>query len=402
MSSVRIAVVAEFYPRAADPVLGVWAHRQALAAQSAGAEVHVLVLYRPIPPQATPRRALPAATRAMLAQPRDTVLDGLPVTYVRFAAPPRGRSYEQWGRWAQRPLARALDRLHRTFPFDLVHAHNAVPAGDAVRRGGAAGRAPLVISVHGGDVFHTALRSERGAAAVRESLQAAQLVLANSTQIEQRARALGAQRTRVVHLGADVPAHPGAGVGPEATAHGVTLVTIAHLVPRKRHGDVLRAMWSLRDSDPRLRYLIIGDGPQRAELQELAARLELTHRVVFAGQLPHQQALVRAAEEGAVFVMPSTDEALGVAYLEAMAAGLPTIGCTGEPGPEEIAATGEGMLLVPPADVEALAAMIAALTSDRRYRQAVGDGARATVAASFTWEICGAATVAAYEAALGR
>jgi redox-sensitive bicupin YhaK (pirin superfamily) len=41
---VRVAVVAEYYPRAADPVLGVWAHRQALAARDAGADVRVLVL----------------------------------------------------------------------------------------------------------------------------------------------------------------------------------------------------------------------------------------------------------------------------------------------------------------------------------------------------------------------
>ena len=50
---VKVAVVAEFYPRQSDPVLGVWAHRQALAAQAAGAEVHVLVLHRLVPPRAS-------------------------------------------------------------------------------------------------------------------------------------------------------------------------------------------------------------------------------------------------------------------------------------------------------------------------------------------------------------
>ena len=47
---MRVAVVAEFYPRADDPVLGVWAHRQALAARDAGADVRVLVLHRLVPP----------------------------------------------------------------------------------------------------------------------------------------------------------------------------------------------------------------------------------------------------------------------------------------------------------------------------------------------------------------
>ncbi|MGA8363163.1 MAG: hypothetical protein WB709_01435, partial [Solirubrobacteraceae bacterium] len=52
---MRVAVVAEFYPSRRDPVLGVWAHRQALAARDAGAEVHVLVLHRLVPSRATLR-----------------------------------------------------------------------------------------------------------------------------------------------------------------------------------------------------------------------------------------------------------------------------------------------------------------------------------------------------------
>ena len=46
---MRVAVVAEYYPRRRDPVLGVWAHRQALAARDAGAEIRVLALERPLP-----------------------------------------------------------------------------------------------------------------------------------------------------------------------------------------------------------------------------------------------------------------------------------------------------------------------------------------------------------------
>ena len=53
---MRVAIVAEYYPRAADPVLGVWAHRQALAARDAGADVRVLVLHRPVPSRAAVAR----------------------------------------------------------------------------------------------------------------------------------------------------------------------------------------------------------------------------------------------------------------------------------------------------------------------------------------------------------
>jgi glycosyltransferase involved in cell wall biosynthesis len=357
---VKVAVVAEFYPWAEDPVLGVWAHRQAIAARDAGADVRVFVLHRLIPPKAdfTPR-----SFAAKLRQPRRAQLDGIAVEYVPFVSPPRGRSYGSWGAWAARPLARAL----RRHDFDLVHAHNAVPAGDAVLR--ARVTKPLVVSVHGGDVFFTV---KRWPEPVRRALAAARLVLANSTGV---AEMTGVEHMRVVHLGTEIP---------RETAPGDGVVTVAHLDPRKRHADVIRAL------PGGVRYEIVGDGPERERLEALA-----DDRVTFHGQLPPAEAqeVVRRCR---VFAMPSSDEAFGVAYVEAMAAGLPAIGCAGEPGPEEIARCGEGIRLVPRGDLDALrAALVECLEAPN-----LGAKARRTVERHFTWEQCGRATVAAYEEAL--
>ena len=362
-----MAVVAGFYPSLRDPVLGIWAHRQALAAREAGAEIQVLVLHRLVPPRASLADGPAAAAKALAARVSEPVsqqLDGLPVTYVPYASPPRERFYPAWGRWAATPLGLALRRLRRSFAFELVHAHNAVPAADAVRI--AAGGVPLIVSVHGGDVLHTALRGPSGAAAVRRGLGAAQLVLANSQGIAELAQASGARETRVVHLGADLPppAHSAQPGGPQS------LVTVGHLVARKRQADVLRALAVLGPRHPQLRYMIIGDGPERGALEALARRLEVAGRVEFLGQLEPAETL-RRARTATLFVMPSTEEAFGVAYVEAMAAGIPAIGCRGEPGPEEIAAAGDGLVLVPPGDIERLTQRIDELLSDaQRLREA--------------------------------
>ena len=388
---MRVAIVAEFYPRAADPVLGVWAHRQAIAARDAGADVRVVVLHRPIPPLSAARRGPRTAfqaTRSALAQPPRATIDGIEITYVPFVAPPRPGSYGNWGRWAAPSLAIALRALRRRFAFDLVHAHNAVPAGEAVRRA-SIGR-PLVVSVHGGDVFHTAPGSAAGGEAVRAALGCARLVLANSAGIERRCRVLGAPATRVVHLGTDLPAERA------APYREPTVVTTGHLIARKRHADVVRAVASLSRSHPALRYLVVGDGPEREALRDLAVKLGIAPRVELAGQLPHQEAL-RRTRRAHVLAMPSTDEAFGVAYVEAMAGWLPAIATRGEPGPEEIVSVGGGLTLVPAGDVDAIAAAIGALLDDRE----AGGQARATVERAFSWEQCGAATVAAYEQALG-
>jgi glycosyltransferase involved in cell wall biosynthesis len=396
VTAPKVLVVAEFYPSRRDPVLGVWAHRQALAARDAGADVRVLALHRLIPPRASlaggPASGA-AALAGMLREPRRQVRDGLAVDYLPYVSPPRDRWYASWGAWAAPAVAYALRRLRRKFPFELIHAHNAVPAGEAVRIARAS--VPLVISVHGGDLLYTAPRSEAGAQAVARAFAGARLVLANSHGIAEMARGRGAGETRVVHLGADLPAasRPPRGDGPPA------LVTVAHLVARKRHADVVRALAVLGPKHPALRYAIAGDGPERVALEGLAARLGVAGRVDFHGQLPPARA-VQLAQRSTLFVMPSTEEAFGVAYVEAMAGGVPAIGCRGEPGPEEIAAAGDGLVLVPPGDVERLTQRIDELLDDPHRLREVGQRARATVAAHFTWERCGEQTLAAYEQAL--
>ncbi|HJS95883.1 MAG TPA: glycosyltransferase family 4 protein [Solirubrobacteraceae bacterium] len=399
---MRVAVVAEWYPSPGDPVLGIWAHRQAVAARDAGAEVRVLALRRPIPPLSVAREVfhIPPATHELSdwiegarTSLRPVTLDGLEVTPVPFVAPPRPISYGTWGYWAAPPLGRALDRLHRDWPFDVLHAHNLAPTGHAaarwVRRRGPA----FVVSCHGPDMIHVAVRTI-GQRACVAAMSAANLVMANSAWAARRCEAIAGRPlpVRIVHLGADVPP----AIAPR---NGQTrLVTVAHLVERKRHDVVLRALARL-EPERRPEYLVIGDGPCRSGLERLAGELDVADRVRFVGQLPNDRAVAEAAKCD-LFVMPGVEEPFGVAFVEAMAAGLPAIGSRGEGGPEDIAAAGPGMVLVQPDDADALAAEIARLTADRSELARLGAAARETVAANFTWERCGVETVAAYQAAL--
>ncbi len=401
---MRVAVVAEWYPSPGDPVLGVWAHRQAVATRDAGAEVRVLALRRPIPPLAVARELLsvPPATGALsnwIAGARTSLapmnLDRLSVVPVPFLAPPRPMSYGSWGYWMAPPLARALDRLYASWPFDVVHAHNLAPAGHAVARW-ARGRAPaFVVSTHGPDIIKVP-ETFVGRRTCVAAMAAADLVIANSRWAARRCQEIAERPLpiRVVHLGADVPAEP-------AARNGRTrIVTVAHLVARKRHDVVLRALARL-DPVRRPEYLVIGDGPCREGLERLAEELGVTDSVRFLGQLPNREAVARAAACD-LFVMPGVEEPFGVAFIEAMAAGLPAIGARGEGGPEDIAAAGAGMILVEPDDPGALAAAIERLASDPAERHRLGAAARETVAANFTWERCGAETIAAYQAAFAR
>jgi teichuronic acid biosynthesis glycosyltransferase TuaC len=406
---VRVAVLAEWYPSPADPVHGIWAHRQATAAAAHGAEVRVLALRRPVPPMSVARRLtrMPPDVSAVRHWAegarqalRPAMLDGLRIDPVPWLGPPRPLSYGTWGYWMMPSVAGALERLAAAWPFDVLHAHLLAPTGHAaahwIRRRRPQSRPAFVVSAHGGDMIHVPQASPVGRRAVLTALSQADLVLANSRWAERRCRELagGPLAVRVVYLGATLRPPP------PQRAGRLRLITVAHLQARKGHATVLRALAAL-DPEIRPQYTVIGDGEQRDRLERLTAQLGLADRVRFLGQRANEEAVAAMADSD-LFVMPGVEEPFGVAFVEAMAAGIPAVGGRGEGGPEDIAAAGEGLLLVTPGDVGELVSLIARLARDRVELRRLGARARETVAAHFTWDRCGEATVDAYRDALSR
>jgi len=400
---MRVCVVAEYYPRRRDPVLGVWAHRQALAARDAGAEVRVLALERPLPSAAALRdathgrlRGLGREARGFARQPRHDVLDGVEVEYVRFLSPPRGHAYGSWHRWARRPLGRALDRLRARWPFEVVHAHYAHLAGAAALPWTRAAGLPFVVSVHGGDLLAPTLASPESRETIAAVLRASAVTLCNSRATLDAAAGLAgsSRQMRTVHPPGTPPPVP----APPRRAEP-TVATLAHVIPRKRHADVLEAVALLEPRLPELRWVVIGDGPELPALRERALALGVATHVEWVGQLDPGVALQEVARCHAM-AMPSVDEAFGVAYVEALGCGVPAIGSAGEGGPEEIAAAGPGMLLAPARDPAALAEMLGWLLEDGERLEELSSAARRTAEEHFGLEACGRATVDAYREVL--
>jgi glycosyltransferase involved in cell wall biosynthesis len=256
-------------------------------------------------------------------------------------------------------------------------------------------RLPLAISVHGGDVLGPLVSTPQARARVGGVLRRASAVLCNSKDTLIRCSSLtgAAARMCVVHLGAEAPRL----LPPRRKQPAIA--TLGHVVARKRHVDVLHALTVLTARIPELRWVVIGDGPERAGLERLASQLGVADRIEWRGQLPPAHALEELARCH-VMALPSLDEAFGVAYVEALACGLPAIACRGEGGPEEIATFGEGLLLVTPRDPDALADCIGELLTDEARLNQLSDAARKTAADEFSWERCGRATVKTYARAI--
>jgi len=242
-------------------------------------------------------------------------------------------------------------------------------------------RGPLAITVHG-----TEVAPERGGirrALLRYTLRRADAVFAVSTfvqglvaKVEPRANVV------LIHSGVDV-------VG----AHGVrasrpTLLSVGRLVARKGFDRTIEALPEILSALPDAVYEIVGDGPQRSELEELVARLKLTDSVRFLGAVD-DDALRAAYARAWCFALPcrrigSDVEGFGLVYLEAAVAGLPSIGGRYS-GAEDAIVHEETGLLVDGNDAAAIAAAAIRLLGDPAYAARLGTRGAQRAEADFSW-----------------
>lgn len=170
---------------------------------------------------------------------------------------------------------------------------------------------------------------------------------------------------------------------PEQRADGKIMVgSVGVLEERKGHRDLLEAAATLKRQGVKLRIRIAGDGSLRQSLEQDAVRLGLKDDVEFAGLVADTPAFLDDID---IFVMPSLFEGLGVAALEAMAAGKPVI-ATRVGGLAESVVDGLTGILVPPRDPEALAGAIAKFAEQPKLAAAMGQRGRARVLDHFTLE----------------
>lgn len=141
-----------------------------------------------------------------------------------------------------------------------------------------------------------------------------------------------------------------------------TVVTVGRLSPQKNQRLLIEAFARL---DPGARLVIVGDGPERATLEALVARLRLDGAVTFTGHVSNPHAYTAAAD---VFVLPSKIEGCPLALIEALAVGCPSIATDCAPGPRAILAGGEFGVLVPPDDPAALVRALEDLLADEPRR----------------------------------
>jgi len=168
--------------------------------------------------------------------------------------------------------------------------------------------------------------------------------------------------------------------------------------PKKGLSVFIDAAAAVLQRVPRARFVLVGDGPARADLEARAARAGLGDRLRFAGGRRDVARLLSAYD---LFVQPSIWEGFGLTLVEAMAVGLPVV-ATDVGGIPEIVRHGRDGILVPAGDAAALASAIAALLDDPARRSAFAAEGRHRARTEFHIDRLVAETAALYRDALAR
>jgi glycosyltransferase involved in cell wall biosynthesis len=167
---------------------------------------------------------------------------------------------------------------------------------------------------------------------------------------------------------------------------------VAALVPHKGQRHLIDAVPQVLSRVADTRFVILGEGPLRADFEHRLKQLHLEKHVVLPGFRDDVLACIKAFD---VFVMSSDTEGLGTSLLDAMAAGKPCVG-TRAGGIPEAVVDGETGLIVPPRDPGALAAALVRLLNDKPLRDRLGEAGLARARAKFSVEKMVEGTLAAY------
>ena len=281
----------------------------------------------------------------------------------------------------------ALRRLLRDERPDLLNAHYASGYGTTAAL---AGFRPWLLSVWGSDVYDFPYEGRLQGWLLRRNLRHADAVASTSEAMARQVRRLVPDigPVAVTPFGIDTERFAPQPQPKPQPHSGIVIGTVKTLAPKYGIDLLLRAFAQVRSAanpSAALSLVIVGDGPQRAELEALSRTLGIAAQVRFVGAVPHAE-VPQWLNRFDLYVAASRldSESFGVAVLEASACGLPVV-VSDVGGLPEVVVQGETGSVVPREDVAALAQAIARLVAAPELRRRLGAAGRKRVLAHYGW-----------------
>ena len=251
---------------------------------------------------------------------------------------------------------------------------------------------PYDIIVYGGEILLSRRRKS-----IRKNFARAGKIITISNFTKERLIEIGIPEKKIViiHPGVDpIKFNPQLDSSSIKKKHNIEgkriILTVSHLVKRKGHHNVLRALPQVLEKVPNIVYLIVGEGEEEENLKGIVRDLKLKERVIFVGEVKEKEIpLYYAACD--IFIMPSYEiekkgdvEGFGIAYLEASACGKPVVGGKSGGVPDAVI-DGETGLLINPLDIDQIAQSLVKLLTNPELARRLGGKGRGRLEKELNW-----------------
>lgn len=281
-----------------------------------------------------------------------------------------------------------------------VHVHFIGPCATVAMIASRLGDLTYSITVHGPIVFY-----DVGKNLIAEKIERAAFAICISdfarAQVAAHVATRHWEKLFIAHCGVDTARfRPDERRAATASTGGRRhVLCVARLAPVKGVGVLIEAIARLAAEMPDIHCTLVGDGPERAALAQLARDLGVDRHITFAGATG-QDAILRYYQQADVFALPSFAEGVPVVLMEAMATGVPAI-ATAVGGIGELIEHGTSGLIVPPGNVPLLTGALRRVLTDGDLHARLAEGGRRKVVAEFEISEIGAQIAALFARRLG-
>ncbi len=389
---MKVLIITTAFPRWMGDGRGNFVYEAAQAIKRQGCQVRVIAMHNP-----------GAKTREWM--------DGIEVIRPRYlperweilakdsAGLPQAWRINPWAKLALLPflLVHTLTVLRYAHQADILHA-NWTLSGMVAWLTQWLHRKPYVVTVQGSDVFQ-GLKIPLVRQLSLWALKHARFVFALSRALAREVQELGIQADQIKIVPNGVNLASIRNILQEESSREPVILFVGSLFWRKGVTHLLEAFHQISGEIPGYCLVFVGEGNQREILEKRTRETGLENRVVFAGNLPHDD-VIRWMRRARVFVLPSIEEGQGVVLLEAMACGTPCIGSNVGGIPDIL--TPECGWLFEPENVQELARTLRNLILQKEEWEEKSHNSRNRVENIYDWDKIASSIVKYYQDAQGE
>lgn len=283
--------------------------------------------------------------------------------------------------------------------IDLIHAQWAFPSGFVAVLTEKVLKIPFLVTTQGAEFFISKPTFIKKI--IRYVLQKAECVMPVSYHMYKRAIVYGADKNSlfVIPNAVDTKTFSKSnnngrselGIDPD----NYVILTVRRLVHEKKVDVLIQAFAKFAESKSKVNLVIIGDGPERKKLENLARKLDVADKAIFIGWIDNKN-LPKYYNISDVYVLSTVQEGLSLSLLEAMSCGLPVI-CTNIVGNPEVVSDGKNGFLVPPNDPNAICERLGYLYDNPNLATEMGKKAAKFINQNYSLKVIGKRIKDVYE-----